>query len=84
MNNFDNGVKGGKIVELRKEVRMRDNPVVNFHGLHFVELRKVVFMLAVGTPKVVQVVFEEKLLVDTSKVEVEVVKSRGIVLSGQA
>ena len=39
-------------------------------------------MLAVGTPKVVQVVFEEKLLVDTSKVEV--VKSRGIVLSGQA
>ena len=25
-------------MELRKEVRMRDNPVVNFHGLHFVEL----------------------------------------------
>ena len=41
MNNFDNGVKGGKIVELRREVRLRDNPVVNFHGLHFVELRKV-------------------------------------------
>ena len=39
-------------------------------------------MLAVGTPEVVQVVFEEELLVDTS--QVEVVKSRGIVLSGQA
>ena len=69
-------------MELRKEVRMRDNPVVNFHGLHFVELREVVFVLAVGTPEVVQVVFEEELLVDTS--QVEVVKSRGIVLSGQA
>ena len=82
MNYLYDGRKGGKIMELRKELRMRDNPVVNFHSLNFVEFREVVFTLAVGTPETFQVVFEEELLVDTS--QVEVVQSGGIVLSGQA
>ena len=82
MNNLDDSLKGGKIMELWKQLRVRDNPVVNFHSLDFVEFRGVVFTLAVGTRETGKVVFEEVLLIDAS--QVKVVQSRGIVWSGQA
>ena len=82
MDDFDNSFKGGKSMEFRKQLRVRGNPVVNFHGLDFVKFWGVVLSLTVRARKTGQIVFEEKFLVDAS--QVKVVQCRRVVRSGQA